>query len=850
LQSRSYLFLLLVVILGVGSWFGYSATKYNLGLDVQGGVRLVYEMDVTQLKPEQRSQLATVRRTILSSLENRAGGSLGATENNISQKGDYQFIVELPGFTNIDEAKRIMGTSARIEFYGASNVVGPKRQYARFDIEANDKGDEPVVNFRPRTGGDVIPFMVPDPNNPKNQLLNPKYQDILKEWGEPILSGTDLASAEVDLNGPGPRPLMHFSGEGSAKMERWSRANPEGMLAIVLDKKVLSLNHVKEGQILKDNAIIDGTMSSDYVRSLVDLLNSGSLPVDLRAISSETVDPTIGKAALTQIITAGTVAFGVISLFLIAYYAFPGFVALLALGLYVLFTLTVLKLINATFSLAAIAGFILSVGMAVDANILIFERFKEEVQKGRELTKAINLGFSRALPAIIDSNACTILTSLVLLNLGTGPVKGFATTLVIGVAISLFTAVAVTRSLLMFAIGAGFAKSEKAFAIHRNWFKGLEEKADTEPLPVVQKSKRYFLISLATIVPGLIFIAIGGLKPNVEFRGGSEVQYSVHDASLTSPQITAKLEAGGMKGGSVKFGSGQGGEKIAYVSVPPEAGLKGLSEKDINAKVAQVTGLNQADFKGYTEIGPTVQKETLRNAIMGVVVSAILIVVFLGIRFGVSLGNFVAGLRFGTSAILALLHDILVVIGVAAIVGYLAGWDISSLFITAMLTIIGFSVHDTIVIFDRIRENLRRPQAGESFEHLINRSITRSFARSINTSMTVIVTLGIIFFAGSATPDLKFFVLAMLVGIISGTYSSIYNASPILYLWDKAVEKNKGKADTLVGLAIAESKKSEVVQTKVASPVADPVTTKASQYGQVRRRANAPTKPRNEDIED
>lgn len=853
MRQRSFLFLFLVLGLALISGFFYTQKKYQLGLDVKGGVRLVYQMDTSQLSAEQKKAIATVRANILHILENRATGGFGATESTVSQKGDDQFIIELPGFTNLSEAESVLGTSAKIKFYGARNVIGPKTQFARFRAESVEDPENPIVNFTKVATGEKIEYLIDDPAKPGQKIVNPAYQDILKEWGDPILEGDDLAKAEVELSHGPAVPMMNFSSKGSEKMRRWSAANPQGNLAIVLDGKVLSYASVKEGQTLSDSCFIDGKFDPQWVKSLVDLLNSGALPVDLKKLSSEKVDPTIGKTALDKMVTAGLISFGIISLFLMVYYSFPGIVAFVALVLYILFTITALKLINATFSLAAIAGFILSVGMAVDANILVFERFKEEMKKGKDLHKALNLGFSRALPAILDSNACTILTSLVLLNLGTGPVKGFATTLVIGVVISFFTAVAVTRSLLVFFVDSGIAKNPKWYAMSRNWFgEKFEAVADTDPLPVVQKSKRWFAISIATIIPGLLFIGLGGIKPNVEFRGGSEIQYAVSDANLTSVQLLGKLEEAGFKGANVKFGTGADNAKIAYLTIPPSEKLDGVGS-DAEAKVKQVigaaTGLPDADFKGFTQIGPTVQKETLNNAIMGVVVSSILIIVYLAIRFGVNLGNFVAGLRFGFSAIIALVHDILVVIGVAAIVGYLVGWEVSALSITAMLTIIGFSVHDTIVIFDRIRENLRRPQSSESFEHLINRSISRSFARSINTSMTVIVTLMIIFFAGTTTPDLKFFILAMLVGIISGTYSSIYNASPILYLWDKAVQKRKGDQATLIGLAIHEAAKATVITTKVNSPVADPVEAKTKQYGQVRRRANEPNK-RNIDIED
>jgi SecD/SecF fusion protein len=851
---------------GLSIW-GFIQRKTNFGLDVKGGVRLVYSM---QLQPNQVAEKAAIRANTLKILERRSQGSFGAIEANVAAKGEDQFIIELPGFTNTEEAKRVLGTSAKIRFFGTRNTKGPRTPYGIYDIEDNKNSGDPGVDFVRRATGERITFTDEKGNR------NPKYAEIIASWeknkvdGELILEGTDLQKAVISLES-GARPLMIFSSEGARKMEKWSRANPQGNIAVVLDGRVLSYASVVEGTTLSTEAVIQGTFDAKWVRSFVDLLNSGALPAELKLESLESVDPTIGATAYDKMVMAGMISFGIIALFLVVYYAFPGFLALIALLLYILFSITVLKLIGATFSLAAIAGFILSVGMAVDANILIFERFKEEMSHGKELRKALGLGFSRALPAIIDSNACTILTSLTLLYLGTGPVKGFATTLIIGVGISLFTAVTITRMLIAFFVGSGLVSNPKLFAVERNWFgERFEKEADTNPLPVVQKSKRWFMISLLTIIPGLIFIGLGGIKPNVEFSGGYELTYAAKDASVTGASLVSKLEGAGIKGANVKFGTSQANGKIAYLTLPNTKILKNekgvtVSQPEVGKIMQPITGLPAEDLKGFTEIGPTVQQETLSNAILGVIISCGLIVIFLAFRFGLSLGNLVAGLRFGASAILALLHDVLVVIGVAAIVGYLVGWEVSALSITAMLTIIGFSVHDTIVIFDRVRENLRHPLAGENFEHLINRSISRSFARSINTSMTVIITLAIIFFAGTATPDLKFFVLTMLVGILSGTYSSIYNASPILYLWDLAIGKKKGEARTLVGLAIAQAEHESVfTATRKAAAeayvpptprprvaptekAADPVADKAKKYGQVRRRANEAAKPRDTD---
>ncbi|MBS1718524.1 MAG: protein translocase subunit SecD [Armatimonadetes bacterium] len=863
MQSRSYLFLLLVLGLGLIAGLIYTKTEYHFGLDVRGGVRLTYQIDDSKLTVEQRARKSEYKSQILRILEQRVMTGVGVVEGVVLPKDPDQYIVELPGFTNLDEAAKVLGTSASIKFYWAKNIKTDLATYRPYQIGTKEeKGDNISVSFTDVLNRDIKPTIV---GADGRAVANPDYQKIIDGW-DLILQGDDLASASPQATGQsGYRPLMNFSANGARKMEAWSRQvmNKHEYLAAVLDGKVLSIAPLKDNTILSDNAIIEGEYSAEYVKGLTSLLNSGALPVDLKLIAQENEDPTIGVFALNQIVNAGLIAFGIVSLFLIVYYAFPGFVAFIALSLYVLFTLTVLKTIGATFSLAGIAGFILSVGMAVDANILVFERFKEEMKNKRlehldnakRLKPALEAGFKRALPAIIDANACTVLTSIVLMVLGTGPVKGFATTLIIGVMISLFTAVSVTRSLLMFAFGSGLVTNPKYYQVHRGWFgEKFEERAHHEPLKIVENSKRWFWISGLTIIPGLIAVAMGGIKPNVEFRGGYEATYRISNPQLTSQTIGDALQNAGLKGGNVKISSSnKSTERLAIIGLPDMEQLHGTKAQSVQT-IATAAGLNVADNIQFQNIGPAIQKETLQNAIMGVIVSSGLIILYLSMRFGFAMGGFVAGFRFGSSAIGALVHDVLVVIGVAGIVGLIAHWEVSSLFITSMLTIIGFSVHDTIVIFDRIREHLRRPNKDEDFGHLVDRSITQSFARSINTSMTVIVTLAILFGFGTATIDLKFFILAMLVGIISGTYSSIYNASPILYLWDRAILNKKGKEKTLIGMALAEMKYSTAGMglTVPVAPTTPTATTEEAKpntpptrtYGQVKRRANDKSKGR------
>lgn len=829
MRSRSYLFLLAVLVLAGLSAFFYSRTQYNLGLDVRGGVRFTFQ--IADLKPEQRAELPRIRANVKRILQNRVGALGGVQEGTVQDKGTDQFVVEIPGYTNVEEARKLLSTTASLKWYHARNV-STELATRRYDVGPTEKvGGSNVVTF-------VRHF---DPEGKPIRPGDPEYLEIIQGW-DLILQGDDLAEARVVPNprGQGFIPAMRFSATGAPKIERWTRRyqNRRENLAAVLDNQVINIAPLEQGAIIREEGVIQGQFETEYVKRLVELLNSGALPVDLKELSSQKVDPTIGAQALDSIVRAGIASFIAISLFLLLYYVFPGFVALLALFLYTLFTLTVLKMLGATFSLAAIAAFIVSVGMAVDANILVFERMKEELRGGLPLNKAIHLGFKRALPAIVDSNACTILTSLVLANLGTGPVKGFASTLIIGVAISLFTAVTVTRSLLLFFVGSGIGTDPKWYGLNRQWFgESIERSAEHKPLQVIANWKGYISFSVLTILVGLLFIGMGGIKPNVEFQGGYEINFKLGERNLTSNQIVATLERNGVRGATVKVLPEQ---RLASVTVPETRELEAAGPAALD-QLAQKAGFTKEDVAEFTKVGPTVQKETVQNAVLGVVYSALLIVVYLAIRFGVAMGGFLTGLRFSSATIVALVHDTLIVLGMAALVGYLANWQISALFITAVLTMIGFSTHDTIVIFDRIRENLRRPHPGETFENLVNRSITQSFARSINTSFTVILTLAVLLIWGSSTTDLKFFNLTMLVGIVFGTYSSIFIASPVLYGIDRWIMRSKGEDAGLMAITAKEQQFAQRVVKPAESVDAAPtdLETKAGQYGQIRRRRRA-----------
>ncbi|MCG9893994.1 MAG: protein translocase subunit SecD, partial [Fimbriimonadaceae bacterium] len=732
MQSKSSLFLLFVAVLTGLSIWGLVARKPALGLDINGGIRLTYQIDPETMTEDQKGRVAEIQDDLVKIMGARAGAALGVVEANVSKKGTDQMVIELPGYQDINEAKQVMSTTAKIQLFHARNVSNELRQGIYQQLGEEEIGGVTVTTFARRSA--------------PTEVLRPGdegYKRMLEGW-RLLIEGGEISDAYPMQQGNRTVPNFVFSSEGGRKMAEFSRRNlnRQALIAFVLDGKVLSINPIQDGAILDTGAYINGQMDPRYVRQLTELVKAGALPVGLKELSSTLVDPTIGQGALGAMILAGVISLGVVFAFLISYYAFPGVVAAGAMALYAVFTIVALIMLNATFSLAGIAALILSIGMAADANILIFERLKEEIRAGKTIATATSVAFKRALAAIVDSNAATILTSFVLFAFGTGPVKGFATTLIVGVAISFFTAVAVTRALLVGLQGLGLGKTEKAYALNRNWFgEKLEQRAETDPMPVVQKSRLYFGISLGIMAFGIIFILLGGLKPNVEFRGGFEGVYRMTEAQ-SAREIQNSLREAGIEDANVKFGEAPAdgdlpAGRLAYISVPYGAGIE-AGDQAAKTKIGEAAGLSM-EGASFSEIGPTISGETVTNSVLATVVSAFLIVLWLAIRFGVALGGMKNGLKFGLSAIVAMLHDIVVVFGVAAIVGFFLGWEISALFITAMLTVASFSVHDTIVIFDRIRENLSLPHKGQTFDFLVNKSITQTVARSINTSATAVV---------------------------------------------------------------------------------------------------------------
>jgi SecD/SecF fusion protein len=695
------------------------------------------------------------------------------------------------------------------------------------------------------TAGPSMAAYAPPPDNPNQALtLGPQYDQLktlspvyfnavqqkkadalnreLTGWntlladalnangGKPIMTGADLEpKSSAHLSGTGSTPAVSqvFTPSGQAAFAQFTTAHVEEIMGVVLDDAVITAPSINEPITDGEGEISGGFANLKEAQSLSNLLNAGALPIPLEQVQTQTIEASLGVGTVTKSIIAGAVGLTLVLLFMLAYYRVPGILADIALLIYALFTLAIFKGalswlfpgLVVTLTLPGIAGFILSIGMAVDANILIFERLKEELRDGKSLRPAIDAAFKRAFTAIRDSNICTCITCVVLLSLGTASVRGFALTLLIGVLVSLFSAITVTRTLLYLLVDLfpGLAKNHALFGLNvRSLVGRTTAEGNNAGVNIIGRRKLFYGLSLAIIVPGLIFLALGGLKPSIEFKSGTQIQVQ-YPKSVTMAEVQQALSGQGFHHETVQMADSG---TTAIVSVPDKSTAASKENSPVyNRLMTALKTLGSTKEQSFGNVDPVISSEVTSNAIQAVLMASALIVLYLALVFGI--GGFVAGLRLGTSAVVALLHDVLVLLGAFAIFGYFLGWEVDSLFITAMLTVIGFSVHDTVVIFDRVRENLRHKARGENFESLVNRSIGQTLARSINTSLTVVMTLvALVVLGGQPTRLLN---VALLIGILSGTYSSIFNAASILVDWENWLAKRRANAPARVEAAAA-----------------------------------------------
>ena len=611
---------------------------------------------------------------------------------------------------------------------------------------------------------------VSDANAVLEELGKPGSLVFIDESGQVILTGDQVASAKagiIDQNGMKSYVVsLSFTDEGTKAFADATTANVGKRIAIIYDGTVYSNPVVREA-ITGGQCQIDGMTDFDEAENLAATIRIGSLSLELEELRSNVVGAKLGQEAINTSLKAGAIGFAIVAVFMMAAYLIPGVAAVTALALYVGVILILLNAFEVTLTLPGIAGIILSVGMAVDANVIIFTRIKEEIGLGKTVKSAIKTGFAKALSAIVDGNITTLIAAAVLYLRGSGTVKGFATTLAIGIVLSMVTALFVTKGALYSLYNLGLQDPK---------FYGT--KKDGKLINFLGKRNICFIISIVVIVAGWAGMAVNNgqmgriLNYGMDFTGGTSTNVTFNE-DMSLEDISSKV---------VPVVSEITGD--ADVQTQKVAGTNEVIIKTKTLNVDQRQQLDDAMVEKFgvesekitaESISGAVSAEMKQDAFVAVIIATVLMLLYIWFRF--------KDIKFAASAIMALVHDVLVVLTFYAI----AKWSVGSTFIACMLTIVGYSINATIVIFDRIRENLATKGSKQSLEEIVNRSITQTFTRSINTSLTTFVMVFVLFLLGVSS--IREFALPLMVGIVCGTYSSVCVTGALWYVM--TVRKNK-----------------------------------------------------------
>ena len=608
--------------------------------------------------------------------------------------------------------------------------------------------------------------------------------------GKAPLTGEVITNAyqgRDEVNRPAVHMVMNAS--GAKRWRRLTAANINRRIAIVLDNKVISAPNVSS-EIPNGQSVISGNFTIDETIDMANLLKAGKLPAPTRIVSEAIIGPTLGQESIAQGITSIIVGLGIVVLFMIFYYAKGGLVANSALVFNIFFIFGILAQFKTALTLPGIAGIVLTIGMSIDANVLIFERIREELRNGVTLLKAISNGYQKAFWSIFDANFTTLLTAVILALIGEGPVKGFAVTLIIGIFCSFFTAVFVTRLIMIWLSGKG-DQSKISFATP--FSKGLLSNVNWEFL---SKRKKAYFASVSIILIGITALLIkGGLNLGVDFKGGRSYVVSFAQPQVTSEVETALQDDFENTGTEVKtFGASNKLKITTSYLVDDEATdadnkvraalIKGLEEFSGQQFIADDSKVDETHFTilSSEKVGATIADDIKSSSQQAIFFSLIVIFLYILIRF--------RKWQFGLGAIVALFHDTLIVISAFSIARVLGiTYEVDQVFIAAMLTIIGYSINDTVVVFDRIRETLGL-RGTANLEKTFNLSINNTISRTLITSATTLFVVLVLFLFGGAV--LKGFSFALLVGILVGTYSSIFVATPVVIdLTKKSLAKEK-----------------------------------------------------------
>jgi SecD/SecF fusion protein len=575
------------------------------------------------------------------------------------------------------------------------------------------------------------------------------------------------AQANPDQTQGGWEVSMRMNGEGTRKWADMTTKNVNERVAVVLDGLVNSDPRVNE-PITGGNTSISGDFTVEEAQDLENVLKAGKLPAPISIIEESVVGASLGEKAVSAGVWSSIIGLIIVFLFVLVYYNKAGFIANLALLVNAFLLLGVMASIGATLTLPGIAGMVLSIGMAVDANVLIFERVKEELAQGKSFGVAIAEGFKNAMSSIIDSNVTTMITAVVLFYFGTGLIKGFATTLVIGILTSLFAAIFVSRLIFEYMI-----KKNQSVSFSTAWTDRLFKDSNFD---FVSRRRTYYMISGTIIVLGIISIFVKGFGLGVDFQGGRTYQVKFANTVSTDAIRDALKGTFEDKQYEVKtygnFGDNQVLVTTAYKFDETNPAVEEQIKATINSNLSKISG-NKSEIVQTSKVGPTIANDTIKSAIYAILVSIILVFAYIVFRF--------RRIAFGYGAVVALVHDVLIILGIFSILrGFLPfSLDVDQAFVGAVLTIMGYSMNDTVVVFDRVREYLlNRNNAKEGVATVINNALNSTLSRTAVTGFSTLLVLLVLLIFGGET--IRGFVFAMFIGVIVGTYSSLFVATPIV----------------------------------------------------------------------
>ena len=744
-KSKAIIILLcaLLVLLGVGyvDLYGVdaegtaSASDISLGLDLAGGVSITYQV-VGDEEPD-----ATDMADTISKLQQRVENY--STEAVVYQEGTDRINIEIPGVTDANKILEELGRPGSLYFISETDSDGN----ANYSMQA-------VTD----TQGNVS----------YAYALN-KTIDELKADGSIKLEGTDVKTAtagsikDQTMGNTTYAVDLVMTEEGTKKFEEATRNAYEKneTLGIYYDGSFVSVPSVK-GVFSDGNAQISPMSSYEEAESLASTIRIGGLKLELEELHSKVVGAQLGVEAISTSLKAAVIGFIVVAVFMTAVYFLPGFASVIALGIYVALVVLLLNGFDLTLTLSGIAGIILSIGMAVDANVIVFARIREELATGKTVKSAMQIGYDKALSAIIDGNVTTLIAAAVLWLLGPGTVKGFAQTLALGIVLSMFTALVVTKYIMKAFYALGL-KDPKWYGV------GKEHKT----VNFLGKKGIFFGLSLAVILAG--FITMGVYKMNtgdalnysLEFKGGTATTVTF-DKSYTLEEINSEMVPliESTTGSAVQIQTVQGSNEVIF-----KTGSLDVDQRQaLNQMFVDNFGVDETLITSET-ISSTISNEMKSDTILAVVVAIICMLIYIRFRF--------SDIRFGVSSIACLLHDVLVVITFYA----LARVSVSNTFIACLLTIVGYSINATIVIFDRVRENMAVMTKKDDLQDVVNHSITQTLSRSLFTSLTTLVMVGALYIFG--VTSIRDFALPLMVGIICGAYSSVCIAGALWYVLRK-----------------------------------------------------------------